>query len=233
MTSRHTLIDTNYTLEIPEGVDLTVDLAGPVVRTLAFALDYLIRSAIFIVMMIVSLVLGGNVGWAVWLLVFFLLSWFYPIFFEMIRNGQTPGKKAMGIAVVNDDLTSVSFSSSLVRNLLRAADAMPLLYTFGFLVMGGSKHFQRLGDIAAGTLVVHVDKETIDQSTLSVEPVPPPVKLTEQEQRAFVEFALRQDQFSEARQQELADIVEPLLNQQGPNLVKQIRGIGAWLLGAR
>ena len=65
----------------------------------------------------------------------FLLEWFYPVFFEVYRNGATPGKQALNLAVVQDDGIPVGWSASMVRNLLRTADLLPFLYGCGLLSM--------------------------------------------------------------------------------------------------
>ena len=89
------------------------------------------------------------------LLATFLLSWFYPVFFEVWWNGQTPGKRATDLKVVCDDGTPVSFSKSIVRNFLRAADMLPTGYAVGLICCLIDPSFRRLGDLAAGTLVVY------------------------------------------------------------------------------
>ncbi len=67
------------------------------------------------------------------LILAFVLEWFYPTLFEAFRHGQTPGKKAMGIVVVHANGSPLSFNGSLIRNLLRTADAFPLFYLLGFV----------------------------------------------------------------------------------------------------
>ncbi|MFT7560850.1 MAG: putative RDD family membrane protein YckC [Flavobacteriales bacterium] len=234
MIPAHTLFDTSYELETPEGVDLHVELAGPVVRTLAFTIDFFIRFTVLIVLGIASLLLGGgNVSWAIWLLAYFLLEWWYPVLFEVFRFGQTPGKKAMGLAVVNDDLTPISIGPSLVRNLLRAADFLPFCYTSGFICMAAHPHFQRLGDIAAGTIVIHQAGQDLAQATPDIHPTVPPFELNSDEQTAIVEFTLRHKELSDDRQQELAEILKDSFNSRPEQLVPSLRSIGAWLLGAR
>ncbi len=128
------LLDTLYQVETPEGIDLHAQLAGPVPRIVAYAIDITIR---MIVILVVSIVLAftGNTGIGLILLISFLLEWFYPVFFEVYRQGQTPGKKQMKLIVVNDDLTPVNFGTSLIRNLLRFTDFFPVFYLGGLLCM--------------------------------------------------------------------------------------------------
>lgn len=234
MKSPDTKYDLSYSFETPEGVDLHVELAGPVVRFLAFTIDFFIRIAFLIVLRIVLSILGlGNVGTAFWLLIAFLLEWLYPVFFEMFRHGATPGKKSMGIMVINDDLTPVNLASSLTRNLLRAADFLPFCYAFGLISMTLHSKFQRLGDIAAGTLVIHQTPQQLRPTIPDVSPVAPPFELNADEQAAIVEFALRHNELSESRQQELAGILEAPMHKNSQTILGYLKGIGAWLLGAR
>jgi len=111
------MFDIGHHHETPEGVDLSVDFAGPIVRTLAFAIDFSIRAVVMIAVAIVTTILStdSQLGMGFFLVFLFLLEWFYPLLFEYFRGGQTPGKKAMGIYVVSDDLTPLSFSSALIR----------------------------------------------------------------------------------------------------------------------
>ena len=98
-------IDTLRVLETPEGVDLSLHLAGPVPRAAAFVLDLLVRTAVYLAL--APLLALAGVGTGLLLLALFLLEWFYPVFFELAR-GATPGKRALGLLVVHDDGTPVS-----------------------------------------------------------------------------------------------------------------------------
>nr|WP_330178084.1 RDD family protein [Candidatus Vondammii sp. HM_W22] len=106
-------------------------------------------------------------------------------FFEL-QSGATPGKKAMGILVVHDDGTPVSWSSSLIRNLLRAADFPPFLYGFWLLSMLASRDFKRLGDLAAGTLMIYQESQGERRELPDIAPEHPPGNLTGDEQRALL-----------------------------------------------
>lgn len=229
------MFDISYAHETPEGVDLGIDVAGPFVRTLAFAIDFAIRAGIFLAALIVILIVarGNEFGWGLFLVLFFLVEWFYPLLFEYFRGGQTPGKKAMGIYVLNDDLTPLSFSSSLIRNLLRAADFLPLFYGFGFLSLFVTNKFQRLGDLAAGTLVAYKRTDEMQPLPESVQGYAPPVELTQEESSALIEFYLRENQLSSGRQQELAHIVSESLDLPEAVAANKLKLMGAWLLGAR
>lgn len=227
-------IQTQVLVETPENVDLQAVPAGLVARGLAFTLDFIIRCVAFIVLFI-PLVFMGEAGMGIALIIMFLLDWFYPVLFEVLRHGQTPGKKHMGLVVVNDDLTPISWGTSIIRNLLRAVDAQPLVfYCFGGIAMVLTKNFQRLGDLAAGTLVVYNTPEIKLQRDLpKTEAHPPPIALDREDQIAVIGFTQRFNQLSQDRQQELADILAPMLPVEGKYRVSYLHGIGRWLLGGR
>lgn len=227
-------LDTSYLVETPESIELHAQLAGPVPRALAYAIDFGIRTLVLVGISLV-LVLLGTAGVALILLISFFMEWFYPVVFEVLRNGQTPGKKSLGLAVVNDDLTPVTWSTSLVRNLLRPADFLPFGYAFGLFSMVISGRFQRLGDLAAGSLVIQ-RRATIRKEGFSLPDViasAPPVALELEDQVAFISFSQRHHQLSPGRKQELAEILEPLTHKAGEAGVEKVQGIGNWLLGSR
>ena len=95
------------------------------------------------------------------LLLMFVLEWFYPVIGEVYFRGASPGKHLLGLRVVHDNGTPVGFSASMIRNLLRFVDFLPALYAFGLLSMFASTSFKRLGDWAAGTVVVYKDEVPI------------------------------------------------------------------------
>ncbi|MFV8780877.1 RDD family protein [Microbulbifer sp. SA54] len=225
-------LDTLYGTETPEGIDLTAQLAGPVPRILAYAVDLFYRSLILLALGI-ALTFAGRAGWGFWLLGSFFLEWFYPVFFEVLKGGQTPGKKAFSLAVVNDNLTPVTWSASIMRNLLRFADFLPFGYSAGIVSMTCSRYFQRLGDFAAGTIVVYREPHKNTAQLPDVPPAPPPRGLQLQDQQAIVSLTERNTELSNARQQELADLLQPLTGKSGSSGLQQLQGIGRWLLGAR
>jgi len=79
--------------------------------------------------------------------------------FEWLWHGQTPGKRLLGIRVIQWQGTSVTFYQSAVRNILRVVDSLPMFYALGFCVSACNRESRRLGDIAAGTLVVHTERK--------------------------------------------------------------------------
>lgn len=226
-------LDTLCLVETPEGTDLQAELVGLVPRALAYGLDLLVRIGIMFGLSIVLALTGGKLG-GLWLLAYFLLEWGYPVAFEVYRNGQTIGKKSFNIRVVNEDLTPVQFGPSLVRNLLRTADILPFFYVFGAASICLTKKFQRLGDLAAGTVVIHVQNPQYDTAALDgVVPVTPVMALDDAQQTAFINFALNRGNLSQARQIEIAQIIQSVIPERIEDPVAYVRGVGKWLLGAK
>jgi uncharacterized RDD family membrane protein YckC len=150
----------------PEGVPFRYRVAGLGSRILAWLADAgLIAVLAFAGLILASVAELGRRGMltAVFAVVQFLLLWGYFLLFEWLWHGQTPGKRLVGIRVVTWQGTGMSFFQSTVRNVLRIADSFPLpvpvLYTLGFAVAASNREHRRLGDLAAGTLVVHVERK--------------------------------------------------------------------------
>jgi uncharacterized RDD family membrane protein YckC len=148
-----------------EKVPFTYRVAGVGSRFLAWLID---AALILLLILIgccgsVTLDVGREgLGRAVFLLWLFGLVWGYFTLFEWLWGGQTPGKRILGIRVVQWQGTGVSFYQSAVRNILRVVDGLPLpflLYGLGLVVAACNREGRRLGDLAAGTLVVHVERK--------------------------------------------------------------------------
>jgi len=226
------VLDTLYLVETPENIELEAELAGPVARVLAYAIDLGIRS-IALTAISIAMLTFGQTGWGLFLIFSFLLEWFYPVAFEVFRQGQTPGKKMMGLVVINDDLTPVTASNSVVRNLLRAADFFPFFYLGGLVSMVLNPRFQRMGDMAAGTLVVYQREIKQDVPLPNVLPCQPAVHLKREEEVAIVNFTQRHNTLSKPRQQELANVLEEFSGKAAGSRVKFLQGVGNWLMGDR
>ncbi|MDB5888289.1 MAG: hypothetical protein JWM03_1161, partial [Rhodocyclales bacterium] len=149
-------IDTLRPVTTPELIELRLHPAGLLPRSLACLIDTAVRMAIMMALG-VPLSALGRFGGGLLLLVYFLLEWFYPVLFEVLGDGATPGKRSLGLKVLNDDGTPVGWGPSLTRNLLRAADFLPAGYGLGIVSMLLHREFRRLGDIVAGTVVVYRD----------------------------------------------------------------------------
>lgn len=225
-------LDTHRAVETPEGVDLALRVAGPVSRALAWSLDCLIRSLAYLVLTI-GLAFLGEVGQGLFFLALFVGEWFYPVVFEVTRNGATPGKMALGLVVLHQDGSPVGWTASILRNFLRFADFLPLAYGFGVVSMLVTRDFQRLGDLAAGTVVVHRDAARYGSHVPPAEPVAPPVPLDTDEQRAVIEFAERVGGWSEPRARELANVAMPLTGERDGWAIARLVGMANWLVGRR
>ncbi|MCC6609734.1 MAG: RDD family protein [Burkholderiales bacterium] len=225
------MLDTARSVATPEGIELTLRLAGPVPRALAWLLDFLIRAAILVVLMMVLAPVGG-LGWAAVLLAWFFLEWLFPAWCEVYWNGQTPGKRSLGIAVLNDDGTPVHWPAALTRNLLRAVDFLPFCYGFGLATMLVNRDFKRLGDLAANTLVVYREPAPGGVMIPPAPPLAPAYPLSVPEQRAILDFAERAPRLTAERAEELAALARPLVGA-GGNAASRLVRIANFLVGRR
>ncbi len=229
-------LDTLYTAETPEGIALSLRPAGVAPRVLAYMVDFGVRLGMYLAASMLALPLGG-MGYGLLLVLYFLLEWFYPVAFELSRAGATPGKRLFGLRVVMDSGLPVTPAASISRNLLRAADFLPLLYGFGLLSMLLRQDFKRLGDLAAGTLVVYHDTVALHGELPPAEAVAPARALTLREQAAIVSWAGRASRLTPARLDELAVLarsVTPEAPGRTPgDTTRQLLGVAQWLVGHR
>ena len=127
-------LDTLQAVELAEGVEIRLRVAGPMLRAGAYALDLLIRTGVMIVMGIamglLGIAIGERLGEGMLMLAWFLMEWFYPVLFEAGKRGATPGKRALGLRVVQATGSPISFGQAVVRNFLRWVDGMPF-FTYG------------------------------------------------------------------------------------------------------
>lgn len=225
------MLDTLRSIPTPEGFELTLRLAGPVPRALAFVIDLLIRAAAFsIIAMVLAQLKGAGTG--LLLITAFLLEWFYPVVCEVWWGGATPGKRAFSLVVLNDNGTPVTFGASVTRNLLRAVDFLPLFYAFGLISMLVSRDFKRLGDLAAGTIVVYRDKPAVRAPLPDAPAAVPRAALTLAEKRAVMDFAERYATLTPARADELAEHAAPL-TRGSPQPAQVLLGIAHFQRGKR
>jgi uncharacterized RDD family membrane protein YckC len=226
------MLDTTRRVATPEGIELTLRLAGPVPRALAWMIDFLLRAA---VVLLVSMFAAyfGRAGWGLVLIAAFFVEWLLPAAFEARWGGQTPGKRMLGLAVLNDDGTPLRWPGALTRNLLRAADFLPFLYGVGLIAMLANRDFKRLGDLAAGTVVVYRSTEREAAREIpEAAPLPPPVELDPEEQRAVLELAERSTSLTRERFEELAELPQPLVGRlQGAGAAARMLGVANYLAG--
>lgn len=159
-------------VETPDHVVLRYDLAGAGNRGFAALLDFLIASLIAFTANMILLLLGAASPGGLLLfsglalIVTLVLIWGYFILLEWLWNGQTIGKRAYKLRVINEDGSPARFTQVLIRNLLRLADFLPAFYGLGVLVIVISPKSQRLGDLAAGTYVVRAPRPQVDWFSL-------------------------------------------------------------------
>lgn len=230
------MLDTYRPVETPEGVEIGLRVAGPVPRLFAAAIDFVVRLVVYFLLMIPVGLLGEG-GYGLLFVAMFLMEWFYPVLFEVRRGGATPGKRRMSLLVLHRDGTPVGWMASIVRNLLRFADFLPAAYGFGIASMLIDRDFRRLGDLAAGTVVVHREPDLVGHRVPTGPALRPAASLDLDEQRAILDFAERLGTWSEARAAELAGLAAPLTgvprNEGGIEGVKRLLGMANWLLGRR
>ncbi|HEX5127176.1 MAG TPA: RDD family protein [Rhodocyclaceae bacterium] len=227
------MLDTLRLVTTPELIELQLHPAGVLPRTLAYIVDMTLKIAIVIAAGKMLSALGGA-GNGMWLLLFFALEWFYPVLFEVLRRGATPGKRALGLVVLHEDGTPVGWGPSMTRNLLRAADFLPVGYVFGIVSMLLHPEFRRLGDIVAGTLVVYRDVAVELPDIASADPIAPAMPLNRATQRALLSFAERARGLTPARQEELAEWVPHLAHgERGPQGAARLIGLANFLIGRK
>lgn len=225
------MLDTVREVSTPELIALRLHCAGPVARTLAWLLDFAIRAGIYLALAI-PLGILGKAGAGIMLVGVFLIEWFYPVLFEVLAHGATPGKRALGLVVLNTDGSPVGWAASLTRNLLRVVDFLPFLYALGLVAMLMTRDFRRLGDIVAGTVVTY--RRT--NQALPVAPEAPRWRtrqpLSRVAQRAVLAFAERAPKLSPERAEELAELAPMLTDDaHGALAVARLYGLSHHLSG--
>jgi uncharacterized RDD family membrane protein YckC len=138
----------------PEGVELALDLAGLGSRFTAGVIDLAIKAVIVIGVVLAALPLSGLAATLALTILPLLVYVGYDVLFETLGSGRTPGKRATGLRVLSADGGPEDGVSSLIRNVLRLIDGLPLSYVPGIVSILVTKKNQRVGDLAAGTIVV-------------------------------------------------------------------------------
>jgi uncharacterized RDD family membrane protein YckC len=147
----------NLRVRTPEGIVFSFLLATPVTRALAYAVDFACVTAICMMLGVVSALLGlvsVDISRAVSILMYFGVSIGYGIFTEWFWRGQTVGKRLLHLRVLDEQGMRLEFSQIAIRNLLRCIDMLPLFYAVGGVTCALTRKAQRLGDLAASTIVV-------------------------------------------------------------------------------
>ena len=176
-------MDDRYTIDTPENIEFGYDIAGIGSRMLAAIVD---TAAIALAQAIIlfgaglateSLGISENLLAAAGIIIGFIILWGYYIAFEMLWNGQSLGKRLCRLRVVREGGRPITFTASVIRNLIRLVDFLPVLYGIGVVVMFIDGRARRLGDLAAGVVVVRERSEvtlaSLVQATAATPTVPP------------------------------------------------------------
>lgn len=169
----------DFQVHTPEAISISYAVAGIGSRFAAALLDVLIEVVLLILILIGAAELqpfsgaGPTVATILAITLLFLLVWGYYLLFEAFWNGQTPGKGALRIRVIRTSGHPIGFTESAIRNLLRIVDWLPSFYALGVITMFVNRESRRLGDLAAGTVVVKVPKRVRPSTALPQAPPPP------------------------------------------------------------
>ena len=219
-------LDTDVAIETPEHIVFHYRLAGPARRAVAHLLDLALCYGIVAVLALVVVVAffggktseeigsGAKAGGGLVLLALFAAQWLWFVVWEATR-GQSPGKMWTGVRVLAESGRPIGWRAAAIRNLLRAADALPTGYLVGLASMSATSRFQRLGDLAAGTIVV-VPERVSAATPIALSPparpnelasLPDDVALDADEREAIELFLRRRFTLGHARERELADMI--------------------------
>lgn len=164
-----------YLVDTPEQINLSYDIAGIGSRFLAAIIDTIIilimEGLLLLVLSLLSSRLGvaDSITTAIAVVGSFAVLWGFYLVAEMLSNGQSPGKRVIGLRVVREGGRPITFTASALRNIIRFVDFLPLFYGIGVITMFVDGRARRLGDLAAGTLVVR------ERAPVSLESLSQPV----------------------------------------------------------
>ena len=172
----------DYIVETPEQIELAYDIAGIGSRCLAAIIDsaLIILAEVALFLAVAQVASTLRFAESVWLAIRatlgFVIVWGYYIAFELTWNGQSPGKRLIGLRVVTEGGRPMTVLGSIIRNLIRIIDFLPLFYGIGVIAMFIDGRARRLGDLAAGTLVVRERTDvTLESLVAGVAPNLPPL----------------------------------------------------------
>jgi uncharacterized RDD family membrane protein YckC len=170
-------------IDTPEQVELRFPISGVGSRFLAVLVDTLIQVFTYLLVILILVLIASsfpsstttsatsktpsvsdNVIYTFLFLFHFCLYAGYFTLFEAFWNGQTPGKRIFKIRVIKDSGRQLTFFEALARNMLRLIDSFPIIYLVGVIAMSCNRQQKRLGDLAAGTMVVHEQSESTSSS---------------------------------------------------------------------
>jgi uncharacterized RDD family membrane protein YckC len=148
-------LEDRTTIATPEGIELQIVLAGAGSRFIACVIDLFVQLVLILLAAVAAFgLVGGGVGAALFVIAVFAAVYLYDILFEVLASGRTPGKRVTHLRVVRARGTPVDLPASAIRNLVRLIDWLPAAYLVGLASILLTERNQRLGDLAAGTLVI-------------------------------------------------------------------------------
>lgn len=211
-------LDTTIRIQTPENVEIVYPLAGLTIRLQAYLLDLFLSYAIIFLLWFLFSWLFMSLGMTMWafsmvMVIHFFVSWGYWIISEGCFNGKTFGKYVLGLRVISVDGTPITMTHAVLRNLMRAVDCQPgFVYQIGFWSSVSTNLFQRLGDLAAGTVVIQESRELRATSLLNktpavkhlVELFPADFRLSDSLRQTLTYYMMRRKDLTPARCQVLA-----------------------------
>lgn len=219
------LADPSLSVETPERVALTLDVAGLGTRALSYLVDLFILFLFWVVVVLgISVAKAGGLStddfyglaavmqalliFAVW-----GVQWGYWVLFETLWAGRSPGKRLVHIRVVRTDGSPIGFTEAALRNLARLVDFLPVLYTVGMVTMVIDRRGRRVGDLVAGTLVVRERRADLSRYDAPAQGSPAaPVTLSAAEYELVTSFLSRAGQLEpEARVRVALKVAAPLV----------------------
>ncbi len=245
---REQKLDSTIQIVTPENIAFDYQVAGPFQRVPAFLLDFGIRAlfltTVFIIVLMAGVWGGQLFNFGIFLIVLFVTEWFYGGLFEAYMNGQTPGKRWLGLRVLTTDGQPITGWQAILRNFLRLADTMPWLSvamllgvegvpewlawlplgSFGLACTMLNRRYQRLGDLVSGTMVV-VEEHPWSPGLVKLEDprvdqlakeLPASMQLSRTTTRALAMYTERRRYLSVGRRHEVArHLAEPWLERLG------------------
>ncbi len=242
MSERNRQLDSTIDIVTPENIAFQYQVAGPFRRLPAFVIDFVIRAAVLLaIVMAVSIIsvtglFDSQLAVAAFMLTWFVMEWFYGGLLETFWNGQTVGKRMMGIRVLSTDGQPITGMQAVMRNILRFVDMMPMLpivaftgvpsalgvptFVIGLITPLMNDRYQRLGDLVCGTMVVIEEKGKLIGAATLDDPrvaqlasyVPASYSVSRSMARALATYVDRRQFFSPSRRHEIAKhLARPLL----------------------
>lgn len=208
-------LDTTVRLITPERITFRYPLAGPFRRAMAYLIDLAVLVLLILLGLLVSLVLalGSAAGGGLFLVILFVLRFGYGAVLEGVFNGQTIGKRALGIRVVSVEGVPITGGQAFLRNLLWCFDgALPFAYMPALASMILTRRFQRLGDLAARTMVIVEQRPTRGELALPQERsfeallprLPATIEAGPELSRALSDYIAHRKRFNPSRREEMA-----------------------------